>query len=119
MEPYVLKQPRSPGMVVGGILLSSFSLVAFVAGAAMLSADSGESDSQCIPDVPCNPAPEDHTLRTAGVVTLITGGVLLGVGIPLLLYGSKKVPVKTAPPAARFMPEVRVGPLGGALRWKL
>lgn len=105
-------------MVLGGILLASFGGIGFIAGTAMLVGGGTQGESQCIPDVPCNPVPEDHSLQIGGVVTLVLGGVMLGVGIPLIMYGSKRVPVKPAPAAARLMPDLRVGPRGGTLRWQ-
>lgn len=105
-------------MVIGGIVLASFGGIGFIAGSALLAAGNAQNDSKCIPDFPCNLPPEDHSFEIAGVVTLVTGGIMLGVGIPLILYGSKRVPVKPEPHAARLMPEVRVGPRGGTLRWQ-
>jgi hypothetical protein len=124
MEPPTLKKPRSPGMVIGGIVLTGVGGIGVLAGLLMLSAAETRSMfAKCIPDVPCNP-PDHSGLETGGVVTMIAGGVAVAVGIPLILYGRKKVPVKPEPPtagfapAARFAPDVSIGLHRFALGWQ-
>jgi hypothetical protein len=105
-------------MVITGIVLTSVGAAGFILGLGMLSvAAELSAGDQCFPDLPCNP--RDHSgLVTGGLVAAIAGGVAAAVGVPLILYGSKKVPVTPEPRAARLAPEVRLGPLGGALRWQ-
>ena len=68
----------------------------------------------------------DETQLAVGVVTLVTGFVAIGVGIPLGIIGGKREPVKdkpadqpslpTAPEAPKTSLELVVGPSSAALR---
>jgi hypothetical protein len=68
-----------PGLIATGVILSVFGVghVA-LAGAAFSSAASCGADSWCFKDLD----------NWAGGISLAIGGALLGVGIPLIVYGS-------------------------------
>ena len=68
-----------PGLIVTGAVLSAFGVGHVVlAGAAFSSAASCGANSWCFRDVN----------NAAGGISLAIGAVLLGVGIPLVVYGS-------------------------------
>jgi hypothetical protein len=117
MEQRTPKQPRSMPMVIGGSVLTGVGGLGVLAGLLMLaSAETRSNASKCFSNLPCNP-PDYSGLAIGGVVAVVTGGVALAVGIPLILYGRKKVPVKAEPPRARFAPAMLIGLGSGALRW--
>ena len=60
----------------------------------------------------------DKEKRDAGVGIAIGGLVSLAVGLPLLIIGAQKVPIKKdAPDEASFVPTFIPTSDGGALRW--
>ncbi len=125
---------RSSGMLAGGVLLLSFGLVGVVAGSAMIGAHEPTQDENDIP--PCfddsgrggcggftpGPIPIVYKpgMRTAGIATLVGSAVSMGVGIPLIVLGAKKVPVldDAAAKAAKLTPTLRVGSSGATLTWQ-
>ncbi len=125
---------RSSGLLAGGVLLVSFGLVGVVAGSAMIGAHEPTQDENDIP--PCfddtgsgacgggftGPIPIVYKpgMRTAGIATLVGSAMSIGVGIPLIVLGAKKVPVldDDAAKAAKLTPTVRVGSSGATLTWQ-
>jgi hypothetical protein len=109
---------QSTKMLIGGVVLTSFGAIGLLAGSSMFSASSRESFERttCVPESFC-PPPEDHAgLRAAGMITLIASGVAIAGGIPLIIIGLKRVPVKPEAKSAHLRLEVRVGSPGGVLR---
>ncbi len=81
------KERRSSGMMAGGIVLLSAGGLGLVIGSIVaLSARCGFTVFGG-----CNP---DTTAQSAGYGMMIGGVIGIAVGIPLLVYGAKKVPVK-------------------------
>ncbi|MEP7119508.1 MAG: hypothetical protein ABJE95_01305 [Byssovorax sp.] len=108
----VPKERRSVGMMVGGsVLIGVGGLVALIGSFATISASN--SNFVCNGDV-CT---SSRGGGAVGVGMLVGGLVGVAIGIPLLVYGAKKVPVNpaaAAPTAAKF-----IGAPGGAgWQWK-
>ncbi|AKT43495.1 hypothetical protein [Chondromyces crocatus] len=105
---------RSVGMMVGGIVLSSVGAVLTTLGTAMSLSSNSYDCPPCVYEGPC-PSCEESS-PPAGPIVLIVGGLLaVGGGIPLIVYGAKRVPVidgdAEAPEAALLL-----GPGGLTLR---
>ena len=89
---------RSPGLMTTGIVLTSSSLP-FLLVTAVLSSNAYDG---CVDDVQADNLASSARLdeiddclearRTRSVAILLTTSALLGVGIPLIVYGAKKVP---------------------------
>lgn len=90
MYPYTPMKRRSSGMIAGGVLLISLSSIGLIAGSAMVSAGDSGGAFTCT-EFGCS-RPGDSTLKGGGVAAIVIGLVALGVGIPLLVVGSQKVP---------------------------
>lgn len=111
-EPLSLK-PRmrrhSTGMMVGGIVMLSLTPVALiVAGVA------GLGKSVCRIDNSEHACDNDYDATIYG--SLLTGVVLVGAGIPLLVVGAKKEPVDEAQVTATVSPWVTPSAAGVGLR---
>jgi hypothetical protein len=124
---------RSTGMIAGGVILMSFGLIGLAAGSAFVGAheptqtsvnscfdcnfDSGGGGVNTGPTVVLKPG-----FKAAGIATLVGSVAAIGVSIPLLVIGSKKVPyVDDASPAARaakWTPSLHVGAGAAALTWQ-
>lgn len=102
---------RSTGMMVGGIVLLSAGGLAMVIGSSLALT----SSTTCNFDgFGCSSSGDSEA---AGYGVLIGGAVALAVGIPLLIYGAKKVPAQ--PEATAVAAPAWVGAPGGAgWRWK-
>ena len=104
------RERRSPGMMAGGIVLISVGGLGLIIGSALtLSAG-----SSCTFDFTGN-CTRDTSAQTAGYGMMIGGLIAAGVGIPLLVYGVKKVPVQgEVPPQAAWIG----APAGQGWQWK-
>lgn len=74
---------NSPGMMVGGIIMVAVSPFMFAAAIA---------NSVCTYELDYDNDPYDCNNGTAAAGFTIAGVALLGVGIPLIVIGAKKVP---------------------------
>lgn len=117
VEPPVPKERRSSGMMGGGIALVSAGGLAMAIGAVVALDASSHCDFSFSFDTVCH---TDTAAQTAGYGVLIGGIVAVAVGIPLLVYGAKKVPVKAdaAPAAALAIPKWVGAPGGAGWQWK-
>lgn len=115
MEPPVPKQRRSAGMMTGGIVLISAGGLATVIGAIVAL----NASSQCTFDF-TGTCTRNTGAETGGYGLMIGGLVGVAIGIPLLVYGSKKVPIKAdgAPEAALAIPKWVGAPGGAGWQWK-
>jgi hypothetical protein len=114
-QPLVQKERRSSGMMTGGIVVLSAGGLAMAIGGVMVAGASSHCTFNF--DSP-NFCTTDTSTQTTGYGILIGGIIGVAVGIPLLVYGAKKVPVKVdgAPEAATAK---WVGAPGGAgWQWK-
>lgn len=96
LPPPVPKERNSTGMMVTGIVLTGVGVVGLLSGAILYSAANTQQtyDSlDCISSEYCNY--DDHEdEKVAGVALMIAGGAAIAVGIPLLVIGARKVPVR-------------------------
>jgi hypothetical protein len=74
---------RSPGMLVGGVVLTSLAPIVFFWGVANTTCTQHDSD---LSGGGCND--NDDRMLAVGLTSL----VLLGVGIPLIVVGGKRTP---------------------------
>ncbi len=104
MQPPAATERRSTGMMVGGIVLLSVGGLGLVIGSSLALSSTTTCDF--------GGCSSSGGSQTAGYGVLIGGAIAVAVGIPLLIYGVKKVPARpdaTAPAAAAW-----VGAPGGA-----
>jgi hypothetical protein len=101
---------RSSGMMTGGIVLISAGGLGIIIGSTVaLSAG-----SSCTFDF-TGSCTRDTSAQTAGYGAMIGGIISLAVGIPLLVYGAKKVPARgDVPPRAAWVG----APAGQGWQWK-
>jgi hypothetical protein len=99
---------NSPGLMIGGIVLTSAGAVVLSIGAVLAGA---ENQSDCVCDeLGCDCGSSDEE-QTTGIVLIVSGLVGVGVGIPMIVIGAKKVPDVSEPQAA-----VLLGPGSAKLR---
>ena len=91
----------SPGMVAAGSFFTIAGAIGIIAGGVMVLSGISFSGNAC------NSCSNNGG---TGLVLLLVGGISLGVGIPLIVVGRRKVP----PPVA----SVYVGPRGGGLTFQ-
>jgi hypothetical protein len=89
---------RNPGLMTTGIVLTSASLPVLLIAAVI----SSNAYDDCVSDLRATSVESSGRLdeiddcqearRTRSVAILLTTSAMLGVGIPLIVYGAKKVP---------------------------
>jgi hypothetical protein len=99
---------NSPGLMVGGIVLTAVGAVTLSIGAVLASA-SNQYDCACT-ELGCDCGVSDDN-ETTGIVLIVSGLVGVGVGIPMIVIGAKKVPAVSEPQAS-----VLLGPGSAKLR---
>jgi hypothetical protein len=98
---------RSIGMMVGGGVLTGVGGISLLISSFTASTQVGDCFDNC----------KD---RGPMIIGFLVGGLAgLAVGIPLLVYGAKRVPVKAAPDAARGLPAWAGAPGGAGWTWRL
>lgn len=111
------KERRSSGMMAGGIVMISVGGLGLIIGSALALS----SGSSCSFDF-SGSCSRDTGAQTAGYGMMIGGIISVAVGIPLLVYGAKKVPVRPegapAPAAALATPAWIGAPAGQGWQWK-
>jgi hypothetical protein len=117
-------------MMVGGVLLTTGGILGVLIGSAVATTAADQIPIYCNQPgfgVTVCETRADETQLAAGIATLVTGFVAIGVGIPLWIIGGKRVPVKDKPadqqPTQQPTPEAPktglqliVGPSSAALR---
>lgn len=117
--PPVPMRRNNPSMMVGGIALTAGGAIGFFTGTALLASASQRYEIYCdyggYTSV-CERLP-DEPRQVAGVLVSVAGGIMLAVGIPLWIIGSKKVPVKSESekPSAERQASLSIGPGSAAL----
>jgi hypothetical protein len=109
-------EPRSPAMRTTGIVLTAAGTVAAVVSVVFLVEARSERDAtnaDCPNNLCTTPVAIDHldkanTFATAGTVTLLSAGALLGAGIPLYFVGRHEVPASKPQPAAWIPRQVSI-----------
>jgi hypothetical protein len=104
---------RSGGALAGGIVLVSLGAVSSLVGAVLLS--SSETCSYLYSGTNNNVTGCAHDKRTSGIALTVAGLAGIGVGIPLIVWGAKRVPVGGGPAVASNAAVLRVGPASGNL----
>lgn len=83
---------KSPGMLYGGVLLTSIGGVGLISAGVLGSVTAGCGD--------CSSSSQD-TKSIVALTMLIVGGICVAAGIPLIISGGKRVPkVKVHEPEA-------------------
>jgi hypothetical protein len=99
---------RSPALIATGFTMVGVGLATLSFGAfAYMVESSIQYDGDCMDTCVSRPT---HSIGS--VATMIAGGVLFAVGLPLGIYGATK-----QPRGDDAMPEVAVGPSAARLRW--
>jgi hypothetical protein len=99
-------------MMVAGIVLTSVGALGLVVGGVLISQANNDATRTCVAG-PCDPTNDDK--RKLGIGVAVVGLASLGVGIPLLVIGARKVPVEQQPTA--WQPRLELGPTSGRLTW--
>jgi hypothetical protein len=105
-DPAFKKKRRSPGMVVGGSILTGLGGLGGIAGTGMLIGDAVASG--------------EPTLLTwiIGVPTLASGALFTSIGVPLILSGNRQI-IEGEVRADALRPEVTMGAGGLSAAWRL
>ncbi len=101
-QPLPMEQ-QSPAAIAGGIVAVSIGSAFMLAGAVVGLGESSCSGGTC----------DSNTPLVAGL--LVGSVVALGAGIPLLIYGTKKVPMTTA---TSTLPAWAGAPAGRGWQWR-
>ena len=102
---------RSTGMMVGGIVLLSAGGLAMVIGSSVALT----SSTGCTFNGFCS---SGEGSQAVGYGVLIGGAVALAVGIPMLIYGAKKVPARPEAATALAAPAWIGAPGGAGWSWQ-
>lgn len=110
IAPAARARRRSTGLMVGGIVLTSL-------GTASLATALGLT----IAEVSCDDAADERArcraFDTAALATLLAGFGATSIGIPLIVYGAKKLPVE--PVSATLAPWLTPNTAGLSVRLRL
>jgi hypothetical protein len=100
---------RSPAMIATGFTMVGIGLatLSFGAFAYMMESSIQYDVADCMDTCASRPT---HSIGS--VATMIAGGTLFAVGLPLGIYGATK-----QPRGDDAMPEIAVGPSSARLRW--
>lgn len=105
--PDVPMKRNSVGMMVGGIILTSAGAIMLTLGGVVYSSSQNivcDIGSDC----------RDEQGERAGLILALAGLAGIGVGIPLIVVGARKVPATPEPPSAALL----LGPGGLSVRGK-
>ena len=106
---------RSPAMMITGFSMVGVGVGAVITGAFIYSASQNIVYGLCVTEEQCNSTPRSAQAGAAGgIAAMVSGGLLIAVGLPLGIVGSARKPRKDQ---ASPVPQVSVGPTGGSLRW--
>jgi hypothetical protein len=105
---------RNIPVLVSGIVATSLGGVGLLVGGTSLAL-SGASGTEVCENGSCHPATDSErsNMRTVGWVGLVSGVVLAGVGIPLIVVGAKRRPAESNEQTAEL--RLLATPGGGAL----
>ncbi len=93
----VVGERRSSGMMIAGIVLAGLGGVGLAGGAVMVL-NSDSFGTFCSPSCRQSDVRSADNQRTTGYVLMTLGAAGIGVGIPLIVIGAKRVPIGVAPP---------------------
>jgi hypothetical protein len=103
----VPKERNSTGMMVTGIVLTGVGVIALLSGAIVYTSANTQQtyDELCSGDF-CRYEDRDDE-KVAAAAVMIAGGAAIAIGIPLLVVGARKVPVRGGAGAPPGEPERR------------
>jgi hypothetical protein len=109
---------RSPAMMITGFTMAGIGVGGVITGAlvfAFSQAVQYDGAIECI-QAPCYSgySSSPSAGEVGGVAAMVSGGLLIAVGLPLGIYGSGKKPREDQ---ASPVPQVSLGPTGGRVRW--
>jgi hypothetical protein len=107
----------STPMMVSGIVLTGLGVVGLFAGAFMLS--ESESNLECgyYGGTYVDSCADNEDQAATGTGLMIAGAVAAVVGIPLIVVGARKVPIKREPQPTALRPDIRISHRTASLRW--
>lgn len=100
---------RSVGALVGGITLAATGAIAFLSGTLLFSDGQEKTPVYCTTSISttlCGRR-DDSARIGGGVALMILGGIGVGVGVPLAIWGG-----------SRPKPQLRVGATSASLSWQ-
>lgn len=95
--------------MMGGILLTTLGGVGMVSAGVLAS-----TAATCID---CTSQSQD-TKAFVALAMLIVGGISVGIGVPLIVHGGKRVPRAPDEPVARWAPAWIGAPGGAGWQWR-
>jgi hypothetical protein len=102
-----VRPAKSPALVIAGIIAGGLGAVGAVTGVVLMNTGSQGCDAGL-----CT-----TKTRDLGLTVAFGGAGVAAAGLVMMLVGLQ--PADAAPAAAaRFVPQVAVGPTGGALTWR-
>jgi hypothetical protein len=127
LPPPVPKEPANRRLMTAGIIASIGGVATLITGSILMSVATNRIDVYRDGPAYCCSI-DDAPLRNAGITTLVIGGIVATIGIPLWMIGGRRVPVRrtttdapgAAPPKtpASAAPLLRVGTTGASLSWQ-
>ena len=96
--PPVPMERRSTGVWVTGLVLTVLGGSSLVLGSLAFASTPETDCGPCIDDGACPPCSSEDS-ETGPIAAMVIGVVGLGAGIPMIIWGGKKVPAKPAEPA--------------------
>jgi hypothetical protein len=127
LPPPVPKEPVNRTLMTVGIVAAVGGVATLITGSILMSVAKERVDVYRDGPAYCCSI-DDAPLRNAGIATLVTGGIVAAIGIPLWMIGGRRVPVHkatteapgAAPPKApaSTAPLLRVGATGASLSWQ-
>jgi hypothetical protein len=106
---------RSPAMMITGFSMVGVGVGAVITGALVYTfSQSVQYDYLCAQEPCYSPSQSTSSSAVGGVAAMVGGGLFVAVGLPLGIVGAAKKPREDQ---ASPVPQVSVGPTGGAARW--
>ncbi len=125
-----VRQRRSTGLMVTGIVLMGVGAVSMAAGGALFAAGGGGDYDDCVEysdydyesgyyETDSSGCGGNSTMKTAGIGMLIGGGSAIGLGLFFTIFGASKKggAAASATSPATSVPDVAVGLGSARLRW--
>jgi hypothetical protein len=109
---------RSPAMMITGFTMMGLGVGGVITGAltfAFSQAVQYDLAIECV-QAPCYSGYQSSPSagEVGGVIAMVSGGLLVAVGLPLGIVGASRKPRENQ---ASVVPQVSVGPTGGSARW--
>jgi hypothetical protein len=120
-----MPEMRSTGLLVGGLSVGGLGVAGAIVGLFLMASNQGcpyvASPTGCVytpGSMTCNVEPRPcMTKRDIGETVLTISAPVVAVGLIMAIVGAQPAP-RAPEQTGRLVPEVMVGPTGGALRWR-